>query len=743
MMKRHWKKGLALVLSLLMMFEAPTVLPSAFSVYGEERTATVTATTLNVRSGPGTGNSIVGQITNGTAVTVLGQTTGSDGLTWYQIRFTGSSGASSVGYVSGTYLRFAASYSADADFEAYLNSQGFPESYRPALRELHAKYPQWVFTAMDTGLDWNEAVENESLVGRNLVSSTSISSWKSTADGAYDWNTSTWPGFDGASWVAASGDIIRYYMDPRNFLNETYIFQFLLQSYDSAIHTREGLASLVKGTFLENTVYVSDSYEGTVSGGNTVSGNTGTAGNTGPSGNTGTSGNTAANGGSGNTGAADSPVQAGPGGETAAPSVDISSPGGSTGAGSSQNSGVSIGEAPGMNISSRDSAAGENFGISGSEHQVQRVTATTIIRIGPGGADRETTNSGDTSGPSGSGSTPSLGTGSRTASYVDILMQAAKTSGVSPYVLAAMILQEQGITGSGGCIAGTNGYYNYYNFEAYVSNGMTAVERGLWYAAQSGDYMRPWNSIDKAIIGGAVQYGQNYVLAGQNTFYLKKFNVQGSNLYKHQFMTNVQGAASEGAKMAEAYTSAMRQTALQFSIPVYRNMPADACALPAGDGSPNNKLSSIIVDGFTLSPSFNRDTVVYDVTVNTSVSSVNVQASAIDSGAQISGTGAVALTGTVTEAKLLVTAANGAVREYTIRITRSDSGPAYGSGSAGIPDGAVPGASGGTGSGGQTAGPGSGSTGDTGGASGPGGTAGTGSSGMLTGPGGSNVTIVG
>ena len=103
----------------------------------------------------------------------------------------------------------------------------------------------------------------------------------------------------------------------------------------------------------------------------------------------------------------------------------------------------------------------------------------------------------------------------------------------------------------------------------------------------------------------------------------------------------------------------------------------------------------------------------------------------------------MALTGTVTEAKLLVTAANGAVREYTIRITRSDSGPAYGSGSAGIPDGAVPGASGSTGSGGQTAGPGSGGTGDTGGASGPGGTAGTGSSGMLTGPGGSNVTIVG
>ena len=62
-------------------------------------------------------------------------------------------------------------------------------------------------------------------------------------------------------------------------------------------------------------------------------------------------------------------------------------------------------------------------------------------------------------------------------------MQAAQTSGVSPYVLAAMILQEQGTNGSGGSISGNTGYYNYYNFEAYASNGMTAVERGLWYAS--------------------------------------------------------------------------------------------------------------------------------------------------------------------------------------------------------------------------------------------------------------------
>ena len=88
-------------------------------------------------------------------------------------------------------------------------------------------------------------IENESVITRNLVASSSISSWKSIEDGAYNWDTSSWNGFDGSSWVQASEDIIRYYMDPRNFLNEKYVFQFLLLSYNSSTHSAEGLVSMV------------------------------------------------------------------------------------------------------------------------------------------------------------------------------------------------------------------------------------------------------------------------------------------------------------------------------------------------------------------------------------------------------------------------------------------------------------------------------------------------------------------
>ena len=159
-MKKHWKKCLAFTLSLSLAFGAPAAALWSRMSFGGERPATVKATSLNIRSGPGTKNASVGKLSYGAAVTVVGEAAAADGSLWYQIRYTAGNGQTATGYVSSSYIQFPATYSSDANFEAYLNAQGFPESYRPALRELHARYPQWVFTAMDTGLDWNEVIQN-------------------------------------------------------------------------------------------------------------------------------------------------------------------------------------------------------------------------------------------------------------------------------------------------------------------------------------------------------------------------------------------------------------------------------------------------------------------------------------------------------------------------------------------------------------------------------------------------------
>ena len=761
---KKYKRGLAVMLGLALAVQLPGAVPfHPMDTYAYTGAATVKASSLNVRSGAGTGYQAIGRLAAGASIQVLGEQRGTDGKTWYQIRFSGTGGTEQTGYVSAEYVRLPVSYTTDSDFEAKLSAEGFPESYKNGLRQLHAQYPNWVFKAKKTGLDWNTVIENEALLGRNLVSSGSISSWKSVESGAYNWDNSTWTGFDGSNWVAASEDIIRYYMDPRNFLDDTYVFQFLSHEYNSSTQTRDGLAKMVEGSFLSGTT---DS-TGTGS-------STGSTGASGPSGSSGSSGGVSKDG-PGRSQGKDQDVNHGPG--VSGISRNSGSPAGSTGEVSLEAphasvtprnhnlvmTGIGVGEAPGsssQNTGAPSGPSGSNApsssgspntggpgvssGSGGSDSNVsvgqapesggQASGTGSSQTSGPSGSS-SSQNAGSSSGPSSSGSssgTPSSNTGSGSKLYVDIIMDAAAQSGVSPYVLAAMILQEQGTNGGSPLISGNYsgypGYYNFFNVEAYQSGSMSAIQTGLRYASQSGSYGRPWNTVEKSIIGGAQNYGDNYVKAGQNTFYLKKFNVQGSNLYKHQYMTNIQGAASEAERLSKAYSS-VKDSALEFQIPVYNNMPETACAAPVGDGSPNNKLSSLSAEGYSLTPSFGKDTESYNLIVNTSVSSIQVNAAAADSKASVSGAGSIPLNGSTTDIAITVTAENGSARTYTIHVVKQDGGPVSSgsSGSAGSPS-----------SPGSSEGPGGGN-----GSSGPGSSGGSGSSGGGNTPGGSNVTIVG
>ena len=683
-MTKKQKRILALMLGAVLLGDCAartgTMISGLSLAYAATGSATVNATTLNVRSTPGTTGSVVKKLAYGAAVTVVSETAGSDGKTWYKIQFSSGSGTQE-GYVRSDYIKFPVSYSYDSTFENYLNSQGFPESYKVSLRTLHTEHPTWVFQAQKTGLNWSDVMAAEGAVGTNLVSKSSISSWKSTEYGAYDWNTGIWTGFDGSSWVAASKDIVAYYMDPRNFLNDTYVFQFLHHAYDSNAQTREGLTSLITGTFLEKTP------ESTTAATQSVQETTG-------------SGSSPVVNNSGSTGTSGSLQQ----GESYGPGMSTgTSRGTSSGSssGSTGSQGVSL-EGPGSTVSSTIS---------------QRKVITTAlpeVEYGPGMDASSITD--DNTGASNTSPVPTGQT------YVDIIMKAAAQTGVNPYVLGAMILQEQG-TGKSGSIsgktAGYEGYYNFFNVGAFASGSMSAITRGLWYASQSGSYGRPWNSIEKSIIGGATYYSENFLKNGQDTFYLKKFNVQGSNLYKHQYMTNVEGAAGEGAKLARAYTDAMKKQALVFKIPVFNNMPETACAKPTVNGSPNNKLSGITIDGYSLTPTFSKDTEKYDLVVDSSVSSVNIRATAIDSKATVSGAGTISLGSGTTIVKIVVKAENGDTRTYQVSIAKGNGNgsttvvsPSTGS-SAGSQSGSTvgPGGSTGTSSSGSTSGSSSGTSG--------------------------------
>ena len=512
------KKIISYILSFAL---AVPMAASCMTVSAAQLSGTCTADVLNVRSGAGTGYSKTGTVSYGDSLTILSETTDASGAKWYKI-----SCGSVTGYVSAAYVTVTTGGtqgSSDADFESYMTKQGFPESYKPYLRTLHAQHPKWIFTAQKLGVDWNTAVKEECVVGRNLVHSSALASWKSMEKGAYDFNGGYWYGLDG-SWVAASKEIIMYYMDPRNFINDTYIFMFENQSYNSSYQTESGVKTILADTFMSGSYTCPDT--------------------------------------------------------------------------------------------------------------------------------------------------------KKKYTYSQTFIDAAKKSGVSPYHLASRCRNEQGVNGAPQSLGTVKGYKNYFNFfdiQAYATSTMTAAEMGCKYAKTTNPtYLLPWTNQYKSIVGGSIFLGTGYITKGQDTLYLQKFDMVdgGNGLYYHQYMTCVFGQANEAISLKNAYSQDILNSAMEFKIPVYNNMPDEVCPKPTSSGDNNNYLSSLSVSGTSISPKFDKFTTSYTATVNAEVSSVTVNANPLGKSAKVSGNGKVSLKTGKNTVKVTCKAASGVKRTYTIKITR-------------------------------------------------------------------------
>lgn len=512
------KKMISYILSFAI---AASMAASCLTASAANMTGSCTADVLNVRSGAGTGYSKTGTVSYGDSLTILSETTDSSGAKWYKI-----SCGNVTGYVSAAYVQLTSSGSqgsSDADFESYMTKHGFPESYKPYLRKLHEQHPKWIFTAQKLGVDWNTALKEECVVGRNLVHSSALASWKSMEKGAYDFNGGYWYGLDG-SWVAASKEIIMYYMDPRNFLNDTYIFMFENQSYDPSYQTESGVKTILADTFMSGSYTCPDT--------------------------------------------------------------------------------------------------------------------------------------------------------KKKYTYSQTFMDAAKKSGVSPYHLASRCRNEQGVNGAPQSLGTVKGYENYFNFfdiQAYATSTMTAAEMGCKYAKTTNPtYLLPWTNQYKSIVGGSIFLGTGYITKGQDTLYLQKFDMVdgGNGLYYHQYMTCVFGQANEAISLKNAYSQDILNSAMEFKIPVYNNMPDKLCPKPTSSGDNNNYLKSLSVSGTSISPKFDKFTASYTAKVNAEVSSVTVNANPLGKSAKVSGNGKVSLKTGENTVKVTCTAASGVKRTYTIKITR-------------------------------------------------------------------------
>ena len=99
----------------------------------------------------------------------------------------------------------------------------FPESYRENLKALKAKHPNWIFMAVYNNLDWYDSISHESY---EKGSSEYISTVPASYSEVWKKDGKNYSVNGDSRWVIASKAGVGYCLDPRNFLNENYIFQF-------------------------------------------------------------------------------------------------------------------------------------------------------------------------------------------------------------------------------------------------------------------------------------------------------------------------------------------------------------------------------------------------------------------------------------------------------------------------------------------------------------------------------------
>ncbi|HBA37487.1 MAG TPA: hypothetical protein DCY94_02060 [Firmicutes bacterium] len=180
------------------------------------------------------------------AVEVLGE----EG-SYYRIKFM-YTGFIYEGLIPKSKLKVK-SYTTDDAYEESLVSMGFPRDYASKLAVLHAIHPNWNFTPSFTGkinggMNFDTAVDGEArVISTNLIDG-SNTTLRSTADGAY--KNGVWTTFSGGSWYAASRQTIAFYMDPRNFLDESHIFMFENLGYNPTTQTKEAVDKVIGGTFM-------------------------------------------------------------------------------------------------------------------------------------------------------------------------------------------------------------------------------------------------------------------------------------------------------------------------------------------------------------------------------------------------------------------------------------------------------------------------------------------------------------
>lgn len=500
------------------------------------------------RKGPGVKMKKRGTLKKGTSVTVyldarpVSSTKGSS-KTWYKVKVNDKYAyvCSSRIDLSGAKVDQAAvdnspgitanafSSMTSAEFESYLSSQGFPESYKVKLRALHEKHPNWIFMAYNTGVSWTDAMKKETAYGVSLIYKSYPTSYRSTSTNSFSSYS-----------MAASASNAEETADPEKEIPEIEVPE------ENAIE--EGAVSeqvVPEQTDMpaENEIAASDEeqVQEELSAENAAEEEVSAAQQE-PTGGIEdiqeTPGDTPAEiTDSGDISSIDAPVLESVADEAKNAYYEVE-PGWYN-----ANANVVAYYLDPRNFINEDRIYMFEELAYRSEYQ----TASVVDKI--------------------IGNTGLPGYGFTSAVFIN----AGAANNISPVFLATRVVLETGgnSVSVNGSKSGGTVVYNPFNIGAYGSN---PAAQGLAYAKSMG-----WTTPAIAVNAGAAYLANGYINKRQNTIYFQRFNVANglSKIGTHQYMTNIMAPYSEAHITKTSYTQlGITNEPLGFIIPIYSDMPS-------------------------------------------------------------------------------------------------------------------------------------------------------------------------
>ena len=219
-----------------------------------------TTAAVNIRTGAGWSYAKKAVYKKGKSVKVVLTAYDRNGEKWYKIKVGSkyyyviaryvklSSTSSKASSSTSTSSSSSSKSSSSSSSTSTTSFKGFPSSYTKKLAALKKAHPKWEFVAVNTGLDWSDAVSRMTAkTGTNLVYTTFPYSYRSVEKGCYNYLTNRYAPKDGAKFIAASEGCVEFYMDPRNWLDDTHVFMFEDNRYHSSYQTLSMVETMTKG----------------------------------------------------------------------------------------------------------------------------------------------------------------------------------------------------------------------------------------------------------------------------------------------------------------------------------------------------------------------------------------------------------------------------------------------------------------------------------------------------------------